>query len=277
MGIRNVKREELARLECKSLDARFLTEIQQGLNCSPFEARAVLQVVHETYVPFLGEFAPSAPPGKITLVAVSADEPAGKPVAECEKCTVCLTLHRGAEDDQVLQGQGPAGFRQARIPDLCQEALSQGGLLTREDLAYHVFFAHPRTISRDLAALRQQAPQVPVPLRSTVHDIGPVLSHRVEIVRLALDGKTTSEICAILRHSPAAVTNYVATFSRVAYLAREGLQVSQIAFLLRRGKGLIQRYVELLKECDDDRNKAYHLDELLRVSEAVSVAKGGPC
>jgi len=276
MGIRNVKREELARLECKSLDARFLTEIQQGLGCSPFEGRAVLQVVHETFLPFLDEFAPSAPPGKITLVAVSADEPAGKPVAECEKRTVCLTLHRGAEDDRVLQEQGPAGFRQARLVDLCQEALSQGGLLTREDLAFHVFFVHPRTISRDLAALRKQASEVPVPLRSTVHDIGPVLTHRVEIVRLALDGKTTSEICALLRHSPAAVTNYVATFSRVAYLAREELQVSQIAFLLRRGKGLVQQYVELLKECDDDRNKADHLDELLRVSEAKSVAKGGP-
>ena len=35
MGVRNVRRQELRRLEAKTLDARFLTEIQQGLNCSP--------------------------------------------------------------------------------------------------------------------------------------------------------------------------------------------------------------------------------------------------
>src|SRR5437660_9423276 len=45
MGVRNVRRLELRRLEAKTLDARFLTEIQQGLNCSPFEGEAVLKVV----------------------------------------------------------------------------------------------------------------------------------------------------------------------------------------------------------------------------------------
>ena len=44
-----------------------------------------------------------------------------------------------------------------------------------------------------------------IPLRSTVHDIGPVLTHRTQIVRLALEGKTTSQICRILHHCPQAV------------------------------------------------------------------------
>lgn len=217
MGRRNAKLEELTRLESKTLDARFVTEIQHGLNCSPFEAQAVMTVVKEVYFPFLDQFSNGAPPGKVTLVAVSSEEPAGKAVAECEKRSVCLTVHRGAEDDRLLQKEGADGFRRGRIPDLCQEALSQGALLTREDLAYHVFFVHPRTITRDLASLRAQDPKRPVPLRSTIQDIGPVLTHRVEIVRLALEGKTTSEICRIMRHSPAAVTNYLATFSRCVY------------------------------------------------------------
>ncbi len=55
MGVRNARGQELRRLEAKSLDARFLTEIQQGLNCSPFEAEAVLQVVKEVYFPFLDQ------------------------------------------------------------------------------------------------------------------------------------------------------------------------------------------------------------------------------
>ena len=265
MGIRNRKRELLRRLEAKTLDSQFLIEIGQGLSCSPFEAKAVLEVVHEVYFPFLDDQAVKAPPGRVTLVAVAAEEPAGKAVADCEKVTVCLAVHRGEEDDRLLRQEGPTAFRRARIAELCQQAFSQGGLLTREDLAFHVFFVSPRTITRDLAELRRRDPEAVIPLRSRLHDIGPLLTHREQIVRLALEGKTTTQICRITRHSPPAVTNYLATFERCVYLAREGMQAGQIAFLLRKGKGLIRQYLDLLKQCEQDRNMAYHLDELLRL------------
>ena len=265
MGVRNKKKETLVRLNSKTLDARFINEIQTGLNCSPFESEAVLDVVKEVYFPFLDEQSVKAPPGKITLIAVSADEPAGKPVVNCEKQSVCLTVHRGAEDDRTLQEQGAAGFRQARIIDLCQEALSQGALLTREDLAYRVFFVSPRTITRDLNILREADPDVIIPLRSTVHDIGPVLTHRTRIVRLALEGKTMTQICRIMRHSPQAVNNYLDTFTRCVHLKRKDMQVGQIAFLLRRGKALIQQYLDIITECESDKNMSYHLEELMRL------------
>jgi DNA-binding CsgD family transcriptional regulator len=263
----------LRRLESKTLDARFRATIREGLNCSPFEAEAVLDVVREVYGPALGGPSAAALPGRVSLVAVDADEPAGKSVADCQKRTICLTVHRGAQDDQRLQADGAEGFRRSRIPDLCQEALSQGALLTREDLAYRIFFVSPRTISRDLESLRKANPKTPIPLRSTVHDIGPVLTHRTQIVRLALEGKTTSQICRIMRHSSAAVSNYLSTFARCAQLAKEGMEAGQIAFLLRRGRGLIHRYLELLKECRKDRNLAYHLKELLQLGQAGVLKK----
>jgi len=269
MGVRNEGREELLRLKSKSLDARFVQEVQSGLGCSPFEAEAVLQVVKEVYFPFWDEACVLSPPGQVTLVAVSAEEPAGKPVRECAKVTVGLKVHRGAVDDALLQREGPQAFRRRRLPELCQEALSQGGLLTREDLAYRVFYVSPRTISRDLAWLRTQKPRLPVPLRSTVHDIGPTLTHRVEIVRLALRGKTTTEICRDTRHSPAAVANYLSTFTRCYQLHRRGMEPGQIAFLLRRGPGLIRQYLELIADVEHDRNLAYHLEELLRIGNAA--------
>jgi len=265
MGVRNRNREVLERLDAKTLDARFTTEIQQGLNCSPFEAEAVLDVVKEVYFPFLAAEASQAPPGKITLIAVAADEPAGKPVADCLKQTVCLILHRGQIDDHLIHQNGPAAFRQARLLDLCQQALSQGALLTAEDLAYRVFFVTPRTISRDLKVVRQAHPNVLIPMRSTLHDLGPVLTHRTQIVRLALQGKTTSQICQIMHHSPEAVANYLATFTRCAQLAQTKMQVGQIAFLLRRGPSLVRAYLDLLAECRRDRNMNYHLKELLRI------------
>lgn len=265
MGVRNRNREVLERLDSKTLDARFTTEIQQGLNCSPFEAEAVLDVVKEVYFPFLAAEAPQAPPGKITLIAVAADEPAGKPLADCQKQTVCLTRHRGKSDDHLIHHNGPAAFRQARLLDLCQQALSQGALLTSEDLAYRVFFVTPRTISRDLKVVRRAHPNVLIPMRSTLHDLGPVLTHRTQIVRLALQGKTTSQIGPIMHHSPEAVANYLSTFTRCAQLAQKNMQVGQIAFLLRRGPSLVQAYLDLLAACRRDRNREDHLKELLRI------------
>jgi hypothetical protein len=102
-------------------------------------------------------------------------------------------------------------------------------------------------------------------MRSTLADIGPVLTHRTAIVRLALEGKTTSQICRIMHHSPAAVANYLSVFARCAQAADKGMQPGQIAFLLRRGVGLIRQYLQLLAECRSDKNMGYHLDELLRL------------
>jgi hypothetical protein len=276
MGVRNVEREELRRMEAKTLDSQFRVILEQGLNCSPFEAEAVVSAVKEVYFPFLEPAVSGGNlPGYVTVVTVDADEPAGKPVRECQKQVVHLQLHRGGADDALLRQKGPAGFRRARLPDLCQQALSQGGLLTREDLAYRVFFVSTRTISRDLAVLRRQGDEPPIPLRSMVRDIGPVLTHRVQIVRLALEGKTTSEICEDMRHSPEAVANYVSTFTRCAQLAGRGMREGQIAFLLHRGGGLIRSYLRLLEECKDDPNLKHHLDELLRLGLAGGKKAGG--
>jgi hypothetical protein len=265
MGSKRPKRSEIDRLSVKTLDDRFLTEIQKGLNCSVFESEAVLSVVREVFAPLLGTHSSGGPPGTMTVIAVDADEPAGKPLARCLKRTVNLLVHRGAEDDRLMHESGPEAFRRARIPDLCQQALSQGALLTREDLAYRILFVSPRTISRDLRWLRLTDPDTPVPLRSTVQDMGPVLTHRVQIVRMALQGKTMTQICQRMHHSPAAVANYLSTFTRTAQLHAKDLAPSQIAFLLNRSRGLIDSYLDLLAECAKDKTSAYHLEELLRL------------
>jgi len=263
MGAKRPKRSEIDRLSVKTLDDQFLTEIQKGLNCSPFEGEAVLSVVREIFAPLMGTHPSAAPPGTMSVIAVDGDEPAGKPLAMCRKRTVSLLVHRGAEDDRLLHESGPEAFRRARIPDLCQQAFSQGALLTREDLAYRILFVSPRTVSRDLQALRGADPNALIPLRGTVQDIGPVLTHQVQIVRLALQGKTMTQICQRMQHSPAAVANYLSTFTRCAQLHQKKMMPSQIAFLLDRSRGLIDSYLALLADCRKDKTLDYHLAELL--------------
>jgi hypothetical protein len=265
MGIRRPVRETLKRLEHKTLDEQFLAIVRSGLGCSAFEAEAVLDAVREVYGPYLGTAPTEMLPGRISLMAVDADEPPGKPVAQCQQRPVVVTVHGGAADDQRMREQGLNGWRRSRLVAVCQEALSQGALLTREDLAYRVFFVGTRTISRDVSLLRREQPETPIPLRSTVQDIGPVLTHRVEIVRLALQGKTMTQICRATHHVPSSVGNYMSTFIRCAQLARQGIHPTQIAFLLRRGQGLVERYLELVHAAEQQPEQAHQLAALLEV------------
>jgi DNA-binding NarL/FixJ family response regulator len=263
MGVRRPQEEMLDRLASKTLDDQFRQIVREGLNCSAFEAEAVLDAVHEVYGPYMGACPQEPLPGRLTLVALDSDEPPGKPVARCAKRTVVVTVHKGAQDDLRIQQAGMEVWRRERLAEVCQEALSQGALLTREDLAYRVFFVSPRTISRDLAALRRERPERWVPLRSMVQDIGPMLTHRELIVRYALDGRTVTQICQATHHSPAAVANYLSTFTRCAQLSRQGVHPAQIAFLLRRGRSLVERYLALAETAAQDANRQDHLEALV--------------
>ena len=165
----------------------------------------------------------------------------------------------------MIHQHGPAGFRQARLLDLCQQALSQGALLTAEDLAYRVFFVTPRTISRDLQVVRQANPDVLIPMRARSMTWA-------QFSRIALKSSAShpgqNHLADLPDHAPLSRSGRqlsVHIRGLVRQLADKKMQVGQIAFLLRRGPSLIQKYLDILAECQHDRNMAYHLDELLRI------------
>jgi hypothetical protein len=268
MATRAVKNPTFDRLQNKTLDARFVHEITDRLQCTATEANAVLRLVKEVYLPFFDPTAMTPPPGKMTIVAVSADEPAGRPIARCKKVLVCLTVSRGPEDDALLQ-HGAAEFRKGRIPDLCHEALSQGALLTCDDLAHRIFFVSTRTISRDLRAIREENPESWIPIRSTVHSIGPLVSSRVRVARLALEGRTTPEICQIMGFPSEAVAGNLAAFIRCAQLSRRGVRPAQIAFQIGRGESLVRSFLELVESCRTDPEMTGRLDGLLSLRAAT--------
>src|SRR3954454_22080570 len=73
MGSKRPKRTEVDRLSVKTLDEQFVTEIQKGLNCSPFESEAVLSVVREAFAPLrAAAHSTHRPPGTMSVIAVNA-------------------------------------------------------------------------------------------------------------------------------------------------------------------------------------------------------------
>jgi hypothetical protein len=119
-------------LAAKQLDHQFVQHIIAGLDCSPFEAEAVLQAVHQIYT-LLFECSPALRPGQIFLPVVSVEAPPGPRLIDSRQTLVVLTLEDLNEDLQVRKTGGVLALRRHRLVRVCDEALQQGGLLSIAD------------------------------------------------------------------------------------------------------------------------------------------------
>jgi hypothetical protein len=243
--INNTALQLWERLAAKQLDQMFKQRILDGLNCSPFEAEAILQNVHDTYAAFF-QCAPGLQPGQLSLQVVSIEAPPGPRLTHCPQILVTLTWEDPATDLPARKKGGVAALRRHRLVRVCHEAFQQGGLLTLEDLAYRLFNCGQRTLCRDLQTLRQT--NISPPLRSTIKDIGRTLSHRQRVIELWLAGQEYSQIAKTAFHCISSVRNYVEKFKRVALLQAEGFDLQAIAFLARLSEPLAQQYLALLKD-----------------------------
>ncbi len=245
--INNTSFDLWKRLESKSIDNQFKNEIIQGLNCSPFEASAIIDAVYKVYDCYF-KTNTDLKPGQIRLLLIATEAKASQKLSEAKQVTVTLTLNNDEEDLGIRKTSGVVGLRRHKIERICREAFDQGGLLTVEDLAYRIFNCGTRTICRDLEYFRKKG--IFIPLRSTVKDMGRTLSHKLLIIKQWAKGCEYSEISRNTNHSVQAVQNYVDKFKRTITLAKEGYDVNRIAFILRLSTSLIIEYVEIHKKLD---------------------------
>jgi hypothetical protein len=269
-------RQRQGRLDAKTLDNLFRHRIEEGAKCSPFVSAAILQIVKEVFPLDPNDLGKQLDLGQIKLLVAAGHEPPGKSLEECQKVTVLLTLDT-PEDWTLRAREGVTTLRRSRILRLTSEALDQGGLLSYEDLAYRLLNCGLRTIVRDVAALRRRG--LEVPSRGQQQDIGPGQTHRVQAVRLFLQGKEPKEIARALYHSLSSIENYVTTFVRVVFLAEKGYGTDEIAFVIRRSPALVAAYRQLHQEFRKQRSAQPRLREILgRIGESSrpdSAKKGG--
>ena len=174
-----------SRLEKKQLAHQFRNEIINGMQCSPFEASAILETVHKVYGPYF-ETSGTLKPGQVLFTLTSIDVSANTGLSESKQVTVTLTLDAGEEDLAIRQNEGVVGLRRYKLERICNEAFQQGGLLTVEDIANRLFNCGERTLSRDIKALGEKG--IILPLRSVIKDMGRAISHRRSIVAEWLNG-----------------------------------------------------------------------------------------
>ena len=270
--INNTSLQKWNRLAQKQLDQQFLNEIISGLQCSPFEAHAIVDTLYKVYAPYF-ETSGTLKPGQILLPVVAVETSSNTPLSESKQVTVVLTLDAGGEDLHIREKLGVSGLRRHRIQRMAHEAFQQGGLLTVEDFAYRLLNCGPRTLSRDLSALKTN--HIVLPLRSTIKDMGRAISHRTLIVHQWLQGKEYSQISQNTFHSVLSVKNYISKFKRVIALSQEGFDIHGISFLVKISVPLAEQYYTLYQTAVVAPHRRRELESFLKKSLAAFPEKGG--
>lgn len=249
-----------SRLQAKNLDAQFSNEMVNGLNCSPFEAEAIVEKVHEVYAP-LFETSEALKPGQIQIMAVDASAAPNTPLSKAKQRLVTLTLDAGKEDIECRKRASVPALRQKRLNRMCREAFQQGAALTLEDLA-SLFNCSVRTLVNDLAALRKQ--NIIPPLRSMVRDMGRAITHRRLIISLWLQGLEYSDIAQKTCHSVDSVANYVDKFKRCAALFSSGFDLHTVALMVKLSPALVLEFQKLHSELTGVPHRLQELADFLK-------------
>lgn len=269
--IRNKTQERKKRLSTKTLDQAFKKQVEEGLNCSPIESKALLDIVKEVYMPYLHDNR-TIHPGQMVVMGIDIDEPPGKLLEECRFKPVVITKYSGESDDNIRlenSSRGTAALRRAQLERVTEEAKNQGVLLTAEDLAYKIFNCGYRTICRDLKYFRSKG--ITIPVRSQQKDIGRALTHRVKAVELYIQRRLLTQIAQEMRHSLNSIKSYINKFARVASLTREGYSVSEIAFLVQISPSLVKKYQQLYQKF----NTAEYSERIEEIITQFKPKKGG--
>jgi len=243
--INNTSHSLWDRLQQKTLNQQFINRLIEGLNCSPFEANAILDTVYEVFAPHMDTSGQQGL-GDIHLLCTGIENSSGKPLKDANMVRVRLTLDSGDDDLAIRREGGPVALRRHRLERITHQAYQQGGLLTLEDVAYRLFNCGVRTLVRDMHHFKEQS--IVLPLRSTIKDMGRGISHRSLIIRHWLAGKEYDHISKATHHSPPAVANYVSKFKRCIWLAEQGFDTHTISFLVGLSAKLTAHYWTLYRE-----------------------------
>lgn len=262
--INNSSHQKWERLKQKQLDQMFTHKLLAGLNCSPFEATAIMDVVYDVYRPFFDN-PMSLQPGQMIAQAITIDSNPGRKLSECSLASVILTIDAGQEDLDIREKEGVIGLRRYRLQRICNEAFQQGALLTVEDIANRILNYGERTVSRDIEALKKK--NIMLPLRSTIKDIGRSLSHRTQIVDEWLKGKEYTQISKATNHSLRSVQNYIEKFKRVACLIELNYEVKTIAFLVKISMALAEAYIQIYNNASMVDHRRDELHELIKKNQ----------
>ncbi len=187
--------------------------------------------------------------GQIQWTAVASDELGayGKRITQSRLTSVVLDLVAPGDAQERAEGRKLRDIRRDAIARLYQQAYDQGGCLTHADVAVLLKLSHG-TVSKHTLAWEAEH-KAYLPRRGVVHDLGPTLTHKREIVRrLYLEGRKVEDVCHETHHSPEAVHRYITAFKQVLLCQRKGFSPQETAYALKMSPRLVREYLSLIRD-----------------------------
>jgi hypothetical protein len=186
--------------------------------------------------------------GEVVVFAIDAREGARAKLSEASLVPVRLSFFTDADarlgpKSEVRTRVSEMKF--ARIERFAKEARAQGALLTLPDLAV-LLGIHVDTVRHHLL----QHPDVVVPTRGRMRDIGRGVTHKAWIVELYLQMHSVTEIVERTQHSYESVEAYLRDFVRIMTLADRGLNRVMIRRVSGRSLSLVNAYLDLYHRYD---------------------------
>ena len=242
----NTLDDQEKRLQVKTLNQQMKNLAIYGSGLSPWEADVLVDTIEDVY--FTSQEIQIIRPGQMKYQCVASEEGAGKPLLKCKTIPVILTLHDDndyGDFSSLVDKDISIEIRQRRLMRIADEAKSQGGLLSQEDLA-KILMCDVRTIGRDIRELRER--EIIVPTRGQQKDIGPGVTHKGIAIRKWIEGKEPVEIARHIKHSVKAVEIYLHKFQRVVYLKRKNCSPIEIATIIGISLSSTESFLEIYNE-----------------------------
>lgn len=189
-------------------------------------------------------------PGQLLWMAVQHDgrKHTFRSMKETPQVPVILDLVTDDDLHALANGADVATVRRGRHARLLEQAMAQGGVLAQSDLSAFTLVSDGQ-VSRDLAHIKKAEGRL-LPYRGSVQDLGPTLSHKVDVARLLEAGYLEPEICRKLSpvHNLRSVERYAQNYKNVLKLLERGIAPTEISGILSLSNRLVSSYVEIVKE-----------------------------
>ena len=228
-----------------SCRGRLASEFNISFGKSPAVAAAIAETADRLY----RSDCDLTRPGNILYSAVHLSEPAGKPLIQCRRISVRLSLWEEA-DDSIKDMKTR---RKTILQRIAIQAYDQEGVLTIEDCR-RILVCSPRAIKNYISEFRTEG--ICLPLRGYVHSTGRGQTHKTEIICFYLEGMQLTDIQRRTYHSMEAMTRYIHMFSRIVVChAKQDMKVRDIATVVRCSSELVEQYLKIYEKYSKEDNE----------------------
>jgi len=223
-----------------------------GQECPQLGGERTRHVLVQSIVEMIQRFYPETHhlrPGQMTWTTVDKNERAsyGKSIRQTRLTSVVLDVVRSQDVTDRAEGKRLRDLKKEAVARLFAQAYAQSGCLTNAELAILLKIS-PSTVSKYAREWELEQGRL-LPRRGTIHDLGPSVTHKKEIIRkLFFERKSVEQVQRETYHSPEAIHRYIQAFRQVLLCRQKGLDKRDTAFAVKMSPRLVNEYLSLIEE-----------------------------